>query len=132
MTETTRTTTRTARKAPARKTAAKRATARKATSPVPDGVKQPADRQPPATAAGVRTIEVDGIVCVVNPEVLDDFEIVEALQTGNFLPAIGMLFDAATLAQIKAQLRDPDSGRIKYSAVVEFTTKVLGQLRPNS
>lgn len=120
-----------------RKPAAKKAPARpapKKAAAVPPGAKQPADRKPPAGLddPNFRTATVDGHEYRANVDALDDFEVVEALQVGNYVPAIGMLLDEEQLAKVKDRLRDKESGRVRYSDVVVFTNKLLEALRPNS
>jgi hypothetical protein len=123
-----------------RKPAARKPSTR-ATSTVPATAKKPTDRKPAATAKAQKAealgeridIVVDGVEYSLDPEVLDDYEVVEGLSEGNYFPVLGQLFTPDEVAAIKVRLRNPDTGRLKYSDVQAFIERVFKELgSPNS
>ena len=111
-------------------------------SVVPAGVKKPQDRKPakPREVDGNLIVTVRGIECRVPKEALDDLEILESIEVGNWLPALKALLpayedgDGETVDQVgavKEALRDAN-GRVRYSATVEFLNELMGALNPNS
>lgn len=127
--------------APAPRKPAARKPSTRAASTVPATAKKPTDRKPAATAKAQEAealgeridIVVDGVQYSLDPEVLDDYEVVEGLSEGNYFPVLGQLFTPEEVADIKTRLRNPDTGRLKYSDVQSFIERVFKELgSPNS
>ncbi|MFF2621247.1 hypothetical protein [Oerskovia jenensis] len=123
-----------------RKPAARKPSTRTA-STVPATAKKPTDRKPAATAKAQKAealadrinIVVDGVEYSLDPEVLDDYEVIEGLGEGNYVPVLNQLFTPEEAAAIKSRLRNPDTGRLKYSDVQSFIERVFKELgSPNS
>lgn len=104
----------------------------------PAGVKNPQDHKPTQPAKpvdngdGTLTVTVRGAAYTVNRGNLDDYEVMEHLSDGNFIPALRAILDADQIAQVKESLRDPGTGRVKASAMGEFVSELIGALNPNS
>lgn len=75
-------------------------------------------------------VQIDGIPCCFEKDVLDDIEMVEnvlKLQQGNatvVVPIALSLYGAEQYDNIKSQLRD-ESGRCRLSAISDFVSKTL-------
>lgn len=111
---------------------------------VPAGAKKPADRKPkvdkPREVDGHLIVTVRGVECRVPKESLDDLEIMESIEVGNWLPALKAMLppyeddegaEVDQVAAVKAALRG-ESGRVKYSDTVEFLNDLMAALAPNS
>lgn len=120
----------TTRKTAASKSVAKRP-ARK-TAPRPAAV--PQDRKPKSSTVevdGVRIlqIEVRGITVTLNGHDLDDWDIMDGLNRGNFFPLFEK-FSEADQAALR-NLIQHDDGRVKMSEMIGLLTDVLQAARPN-
>ena len=105
-----------------------------AATKTPRDHKQPKDKP--------RTITVMGATLTIDPAVFDDLDMVELLydmQHSDENPDAS--FDIVPFLRklccddypaVKQALRDPDTGRIGFDKVGEFTTQVIEAINPNS
>lgn len=95
-------------------------------------VKAPQDRKPKQTKQDdtKRAITVRDLELTVDLSALDDFEVIEALQDDNFIPALRALLDAEQISKVKEALRK--DGRVSMTAMTEFVQELFEALNPNS
>lgn len=101
----------------------------------PAGAKVPQDRKPPKptdNGDGTLTVTVRGAEYTVDRDNLDDYEVMENLSDGNFIPALRAILSPEQIDAVKASLRDPETKRVKASAMGEFVAELIGALNPNS
>lgn len=114
-------------------------------SKAPAGARKPQDHKAakPREVDGRMVVTVRGVECRVPTEALDDLEILEAIEAGNWLPAMKAMlppYDVESedgpvtvdqVAAVKGALRGAD-GRVRYSSTVDFLNELMGALNPNS
>lgn len=71
-----------------------------------------------------KPIIVDGIKVNVTKEDFDDIELLELLEEGNFASGVKHVFGEAKFKEIKEKLRDPETGKVKVTAVNDWFEKV--------
>lgn len=71
-----------------------------------------------------KPIIVDGIKIDLTADDFDDIEILEMMENGKFSTGIKSLFGEKKYGEIKEKLRDPETGKVKASAVSEWFEKV--------
>lgn len=71
-----------------------------------------------------KPIIVGGIKLNVTAEDFDDLETLELMEEGKFAAGIKRLFGEKKYQEIKEALRDPETGKVKASAVSEWFEKV--------
>lgn len=71
-----------------------------------------------------KPIIVDGIKINVTADDFDDIETLELLEDGKFVSAIKRIFGEKKYQEIKEKLRDPETGKVKSTAVNEWFEKV--------
>lgn len=96
--------------------------------------KKPQDRKPKKDA--VREVTLRGVTFEVDPEVLDDFDVLDALdqiQEGNGLRIAGLLrkLTGDKFNDMRAALRDPETGRIPVETAGEFMGELFEAIAPN-
>ncbi len=100
----------------------------------PAAAKQPADRKPSKPRKGEDgrlLVTVRGTEYAVNAEALDDYDVLENLSDGDFIPALRALLDPEQIQAVKAELRDPETGRLPASTMAEFFSDLMGALNPS-
>lgn len=106
------------------------------TTTKPAAAKKPADHKPkqvkPRRDGDHLIVTVREREWRVPEDALDDLEVMEALENNNVLPALRALLTGDQFDVMKDALRDPDTGRVKYSAATEFLGDLMGALNPNS
>ena len=104
---------------------------RKRRRPRPAGAPAPQDRKPGKGASDVLRVEALGRTWVIPAERLDDdefMELVGRLQEGDpfVTPRIGrMLLGDDDYETARGLLRNPDTGRVKATDMLEFVGTVL-------
>lgn len=109
--------------------------------------KEPQDhleKKPAAKAeakAAPREVEVQGVVLSIDPDVLDDFELLgdlAILDSGTSQAALTMpgvlrsFLGPEQYRTVLEHLRDPDTGRVSITAGATFVGDLLRGLSPNS
>lgn len=69
------------------------------------------------------TVTVDGITVTIDPDALDDYDLMEQLSRGLYFQACPVLFGAQWDA-IRAELRE-ESGKLRLTRVDEFVNDVF-------
>lgn len=95
-------------------------------------VKAPQDRRPKKADVddSKRVVQVRDLELTIDLSAMDDFEVIEALQDNNFVPALRALLDAEQIAKVKDALRE--DGRVTLSAMAEFVGELFQEINPNS
>lgn len=105
---------------------------------LPAGVKTPQDRKPKAAvvAEGQGTspdpiaVDYNGTTYVIDPVVMDDLEVLEALEDEKGIKLLRLIL-ADQYDKMKAQLKDEaGGGRVTNAAVEQFLGIVFGALNP--
>ena len=80
-------------------------------------------------APAPKTIEVKGISLTVAPEDVDDYDAMIAMEGGDFRPMLLNLANGSEdrREEILSALRE-ESGRLRYSTVVDFVNEVMTEL----
>lgn len=71
-----------------------------------------------------KPIIVDGIKINVTADDFDDIEILELMEEGKFATGVKRIFGEKKYEEIKEKLRDPETGKVKSTAVSEWFEKV--------
>lgn len=90
-----------------------------------------------APVSEVRSVEIQGIPLTLDPNVFDDFELLDTfneIQEGNALKTPGMLRKILgdQYKPVLEHLRDPVSGRVPASKVAPFMQELMEALAPKS
>lgn len=90
-----------------------------------------------APVSELRSVEIQGISLTLDPNVFDDFELLDTfneIQEGNALKTPEMLRKILgdQYSMVLDQLRDPVSGRVPASAVAPFMQELMEALAPKS
>lgn len=90
-----------------------------------------------APVSEVRSVEIQGIPLTLDPNVFDDFELLDTLneiQEGNALksPAFLRKVMGDQYKTVLEYLRDPASGRVPASRVAPFMQELMEALAPKS
>lgn len=81
----------------------------------------------------VRTVLLGGDFAVmVDPDALDDWELMEHLENDHFVAAMKILLGEKQLSLLKEHLRDPETGRVKATAMSEALKTIMEKVAPNS
>lgn len=96
--------------------------------------KKPQDRKPKKDA--VREVTLHGVTFEIDPEILDDLDVLDALdqiQEGNGLRVAGLLrkLTGEKFNEMRDALRDPDSGRIPVAVASDFMGELFEAIAPN-
>ena len=71
---------------------------------------------------------VDGVSLTVDPNDLDDADALFSMQDNDFRPMLNLLFPGMSWAEQKVvlePLNDPETGRLRYSRIIEFVGHVF-------
>nr|DAY03960.1 MAG TPA: hypothetical protein [Caudoviricetes sp.] len=90
-----------------------------------------------APVSEVRSVEIQGIPLTLDPNVFDDFELLDTLneiQGGNALksPALLRKVLGDQYKTVLEHLRDPASGRVPASKIAPFMQELMEALAPKS
>lgn len=86
-----------------------------------------------APRAKMKAVILDGdLVVTVNPEVLDDWDLVELMEANQISAGMKLILGDDQLQRVKDHYRDPESGRLKASVMGDVLKKILGKMAPNS
>lgn len=106
---------------------------------VPAGAKKPTDRKPKAEdAPSVLTVTLRDVDWTIEPEALDDFELLDDIretEVGNAtrLPSVlNRLLGAEQSRKAMDVLRDKTTGRVSIEAGAEFVGEIFEELNPSS
>ena len=81
----------------------------------------------------MKAVILDGdLVVTVNPEVLDDWDLVELMEADQIAAGMRLILGDDQLQRVKDHYRDPESGRLKASVMGDVLKKILGKMAPNS
>ncbi|WP_067428537.1 hypothetical protein [Nocardioides jensenii] len=109
---------------------------------IPKGAKRPADKKPKKTAEAPPeeiTVTIDDHDYVVATDALDDFELLDDLNTidqdedPTRLPSVmRRLLGPDQTREALRRLRDPDSQRVSMEAGTQFVMDLMTGCNPNS
>lgn len=110
---------------------------KKKDSVVPDGVKKPQDRKKKIEQPEVKTVTLYGMNVTVDPDALDDFEMLDdigELENGNAgrLPRILKRLVGDQYRPLLDAARDKDTRKVSIEAGGEMVEVLMGALDPNS
>ena len=96
--------------------------------------KKPQDRLPKKSA--VREVELRGVKLEIDPEVFNDFEVMDALdqmQEGNALRLAGLIRKIVgdKCKEVMDALRDGENGRVPIDAASDFFGELMEAVTPN-
>lgn len=98
-------------------------------------MKEPQDHKQPKAA--MKTATISGVTLVIDPDIFDDLDVLDQLDQineGNALRVAGLLrkLTGDKFNDVRAALRDPETGRIPVERATEFFGELMEAMAPNS
>lgn len=99
---------------------------------IPEGAKTPQDHKPKAPAKGAKvTVNYKGTDYFVEPDCMDDWEHMEALEGGQNITVIKAVLGPEQYAALRAQLKEEaNGGRVSYFDSVAGVMEALMSAPP--